>query len=149
MTPICIDEQDEASLALVKEALPRSADRFVKLIGIRPTLALVAQMGGSDIRFPRTEKASVARNLAAVVGRDHTRALLSQFGGREIYLPSAYRALITLRNLRIIADYGKLKNEVSIRMAGRMLAQKYQLSVRAIENVVNKWTPPNLKQRTN
>lgn len=149
MTPICIDELDEASLELVKEALPRSADRFVKLIGIRPTLALVAQMGGADIRFPITEKANVARNLAAVVGHDHTRALLSHFGGREIYLPLAKRALVTLRNLQILADYGKLKNEVSTRLAGRMLSQKYKLSVRGIENVVHKWAPHNLKQRSN
>jgi hypothetical protein len=145
VTPIRIDDLDDESLEVVKALLPSSADDFVMLIGLRPTLALIGAMGGRDIKFPCTGKSEVARDIEQIVGPEHTKSLQEYFGGGEAYLPTAHRALIALRNLRIIADFDQLTTEISCREAVLRLSRQYRLSDRTIENVVNKWAPPTRK----
>lgn len=127
--------------------LPKSADDFVRLIGLRPTLALIAEMGGLDIRFPVSEKSSVVGNISAIVGDKHGKTLRSYFGGGEVYLPKAHGAMIALRNLRIIADFEKLIQDVCCREARQVIARQYGLTARTIKEVVNKWAPTKLDQR--
>lgn len=145
MTPIRIDDLDEARLEVVEALLPGSASEFVRLIGLRPTLDLIGAMGGRDIKFPSTEKKEIAREIEKIIGADHLKTLIGELAGCEVYLPTAHRALVALRNLRIIADFDQLTKDVSCREAGRTLSLKYRLSDRTIEEVVNKWAPPTRK----
>lgn len=145
MTPIRIDDLDEKSLGLVRDMLPSSADDFVRLIGLRPTLALIGAMGGMDIDFPCAGKGSVAREIEEIIGPEDAKTLQAYFGGCRVYLPNANLALKALRNLCIIAEYDQLTTEVSCKEAGKMLSRSYRLTDRTIENVVNKWAPPTRK----
>ncbi|MFT4195823.1 hypothetical protein [Ottowia sp.] len=106
---------------LATELLPPLLQRFVKLIGISPTMELVRRFGGVRVYVPTPERATPEHPWAAIIGIDNLLALASEFGGQEHFqLPSAERALKAVRNARMAADYATSKTARQLALEHRL-----------------------------
>lgn len=141
MMPIRFDDLDHETVALVESALPEGAREFVRLVGLRATLALIAEFGGIEISFPQSAVGLGGERfdqIAAVVGIDNAENLGRWFKGCEpVYIPRAVRAMAAIRNRQMIEDFEQLTQTKSARRAVNDLAFSYRMCSRAIENIVN------------
>lgn len=91
MLTIRYEDLDPEALAIVEAMLPGGAQEFVRLIGLRATLALIAEFGGTSFVFPKTEDgpaASTYAHIAGVVGRENMKILVANFYDDEaVYVP--------------------------------------------------------------
>jgi hypothetical protein len=103
------------------ELLPPLLQRFVELIGLAPTMALVARFGGVRLYVPTPDRVTPDHPLAAIIGEHNLRALASEYGGHEHFqLPKAERAMKAARNARIVAEFE--------RKSARQLAMEYGIT---------------------
>jgi hypothetical protein len=91
---------------------PREAAWLVDLIGVGPTLALIAARGGTRVQIPRSEAACNGSILADIVGLDALRAIARGYGGLYIAVPTvrAWRAAL------LLAAGGMSHAEVALRV---------------------------------
>lgn len=112
---------------LSTELLPKVLQEFVRLIGLHATMLLVEKFGGLRVYIPLNPTAD--HHFAQLIGLSNLEKL-SQVYGREDHfeLPKAQRALLALRNAKIMAEYGP--------KSIRQLAAEYQLTERHVTRLV-------------
>lgn len=88
--------------------LPPLLRDFERRIGLPATLALVNRWGGLRIYVPTPDRCTVEHPMAQVIGLDKLLVLAEEYGGNEHrQLPKARKALLALRNARIVAARGQ------------------------------------------
>lgn len=135
------EDIEPETFALIGPLLPLSCADFVRLIGLKNTLALVSAYGGTEIAFPKRSAGPGAAHfaeLAEIIGADAVRRLADEFACQElVYVPRCLRAMNALRNHQIIIDYSALIASISGRKAANQLAKRYRTTSRSIEKIVN------------
>jgi hypothetical protein len=140
MLPIRLDDLDDETIAIVESSLPTSAVEFVRLIGLRATLALLAQFGGMEFTLPKSATGPGGARfdqIAGAIGIDKAEKLAHWFDGERLYIPRALRAMAALRNRQLVVDYSRLMRSTSARHAANSLAFDYRMSYRSVEKIVN------------
>lgn len=127
-------------------ALPPTIQTIVGLIGYGATMALVAELGGQDFRFPTQTMGENWEALVEIVGARCARALLEHFRGEEVYIALCDRALRLDRHRRLIQRYDKLLAEGhSGRGAVSILVREFKpISNRQVEKIVNRPAPSSM-----
>ena len=129
--------------ALADELLPPVLQDFVRLIGLRHTMALVEHVGGLRIFIPTPDRVTDEHQFAQVIGTASLRKLAEAYGGLEHFqLPKAEKALLAVRNARIAADYQTSKT-------ARQLAAEYRLTERQVVRILSDQgvtAPPDRRQ---
>ncbi|HQU80631.1 MAG TPA: Mor transcription activator family protein [Azonexus sp.] len=153
MLPIRYKDLDPDAAALVEAALPASATELVRLIGLPATLALICEFGGMEFVFPKKEDGPAAAfyaHIAEAIGHEQTKALAAHFYSNEkVYVPRAARAMAILRNRQIVTDFDQLTKTMGSNRAVNILTQRYRMSGRALEKIVNgKERPSRAKSPT-
>lgn len=140
MYPFEFDSLSADDLAQIEAALPESLEPVVSLIGLRFTLALVRDLGGQRVTFPKSENgpASVMfRKYSEIVGEEAVMTLASYFAGDDFSVPRCIRLDAMFRNIQMALDFDELVKGMSATRAVNELAEKYRLSWRQIEVIVN------------
>lgn len=122
--------------------LPQAAQDLVRLIGLRGTVALVEQLGGTT--FPvalNLRKLGHLRYdlLAEVVGPRAADTLTREYGGTELYIPRCSDALRRARDRAICAEFDQMiapGSDASGRDAAFTLARKYRMSDRQVWQIL-------------
>lgn len=124
-------------------ALPKTIQTIVGIIGHGPTMALVNEFGGREIRFPSARHGSNWEALVEIIGEAATKLLCERFAGDEVYIALCANALKNDRNCRMIQRYDALLREGhSSRGAVGILTQEFRpISNRTIEKILNSPTP--------
>ena len=125
-------------------ALPAVIQWLVETIGHGPTMALVREFGGQELRIPCADGNDTWAALVEVIGERAMKKLAAAVSVAkcEIYIAKCERALKQDRNRQIIARYEKmLRDGHSGRGAVSMLVREFKLSYRQIENIVNASLP--------
>lgn len=92
--------------AIAAEFLPPLLQDFVRLIGLKPTMALVERVGGLRIYIPTPERVTPEHPYAAIIGHDNLVRLAREYGSLPHFqLPKAEKALKAVRDARIAADF--------------------------------------------
>ncbi|MCD6663470.1 MAG: hypothetical protein LT082_08730 [Comamonas sp.] len=116
--------------AIDTDLLPPLLQDFVRLIGLTATLDLVHAYGGLRIYIPTPARVRQDHPIAKLIGADRLAALAEVYGAEAHFpLPKAERALLAVRNARIVQAYTTHKT-------ARELAAEYQLTERQIERIV-------------
>lgn len=105
---------------------------MVQLVGLQPTLAIVAQHGGTRLWFPNDPKPDSP--MVKLVGIDNARRLCLHFGADRPTIPKAKAALQALRDADIRANPEGLSVP--------QLALKYGLIERRIYQIRGDAAPP-------
>lgn len=123
-------------------SLPTVIQELISIIGHGPTMSLVQDFGGQELRIPRAEGSDLWAALVEVIGERATKNLCSAMGGEEIYIATCHRALKQDRNRKMIAQYDKhLRDGLSGRGAVSILVREFRLSYRQVEIIVNSAMP--------
>jgi hypothetical protein len=112
------------------DLLPPLLQDFERIIGLAATLDLVHAYGGLRIFIPTPARVRPDHPFAQIIGVDRLVALAEVYGANEHFpLPKAERALLAVRNARIVQAYATHKT-------ARELAAEYHLTERQIERIV-------------
>jgi Mor family transcriptional regulator len=112
------------------DLLPPLLQDFVRLIGVQATMLLVQRHGGLRIYIPTPERCTDDHHLAHLIGLKNLLKLAEVYGSNEHFqLPKAERALLAVRNARIVADYQTCKT-------ARELAVEYGLTESQIVRIL-------------
>ena len=124
-------------------ALPNTIQTIVSIIGHGPTMSLVSEFGGRDIRFPSRRDGDNWEALVEIVGEAHAKRLCERFNGDEVYIALCANAVRHDRNCRMIKRYDALLSQgYSSRGAVGILTQEFRpISNRAVENIINSPSP--------
>jgi len=141
MLPIRYEDLDPDTMAIVEAMLPPRAREFVRLIGLRATLGLISEFGGTSFVLPKTEDGPAAAtyaHIAGIVGHEQIKTLTAYFSSDvEVYVPMASKALAALRNRQLIEDWDELTKSMSGRRATNTLARRYRMSDTNVHVIVN------------
>lgn len=109
------------------DLLPSLLQDFVRLIGLVATMQLVERFGGLRIYIPANP--TPEHHFAQLIGFDNLVKLAQVYGREDHFqLPKAERALIALRDAKILADYGP--------KSVRQLAAEHRLTERHVTRIV-------------
>lgn len=112
------------------DLLPPLLREFERLIGLPATFDLVRVYGGLRIYIPTPTRTHPDHAIAKIIGLEKLQALANYYGGESHFaLPKAEKALLALRNTRIIEAYSHNKT-------ARELAIEHRLHERQIERIV-------------
>lgn len=119
--------------------LTKTIQRIVALIGHAKAMALVAELGGQDFRFPSTKSGANWEALVEIIGARSAETLLGNYRGNEIYISLCTDALKSDRRRRIINRYDQLLGAGhSSRGAVSVLVREFRpIAARTIERIVN------------
>lgn len=110
--------------------LPSLLQDFVCLVGVEATMRLVQQCGGRRLYIPTVERCTEDHDLARLIGLNSLLKLAKVYGGNEHFqFPKAGRALLAVRNARIVAAYQTDKT-------ARELAVEYALTESQIVRIL-------------
>lgn len=135
-----ITNLDPEKAAVIENLFPEMAKDLVRVVGLEATLAILRICGGTEIRFPLTERGGneVFQLIEEAIGKEKADALRHEFGGCEpTYIPVCHRAMVALRHIEITRAYDDKARTKSVRRAVAELALEYRMSNRGIEKVVN------------
>lgn len=107
---------------------------IVQLVGEKTTAKLIAQHGGGKGLYIPV-KINPDHHLYQLLGAEAAQFLVAEFGGLTVEIPRAPVLQRIERNQKILAD-----REAG--MSHSELAIKYQLTTRAIRNIVPKVSKP-------
>ncbi|MGJ4748481.1 Mor transcription activator family protein [Leptospira sp. SA-E8] len=114
------------------DLLPPLLRDFVRLIGIPATMLLVQHHGGRRIYIPSPERCTDAHALARLIGAENLGKLANYYGSvPHFQLPKAERALLAVRNARIVNDY-------KTRKTARELAVEHNLTEGQIVRILSR-----------
>ncbi|MFO6419001.1 Mor transcription activator family protein [Hylemonella sp. W303a] len=86
--------------------LPPLLQDFVRLIGIPATMLLVQNYGGRRIYIPSPERCTEKHAISQLIGPGNLSKLADCYGSMPHFqFPKAERALLAVRNARIVNDY--------------------------------------------
>ncbi len=112
---------------LSTELLPVILQDFVRLIGLKHTMALVSAYGGRRLYIPVEPKPE--HKLAQLIGVENLAVLSKIYGLQDHFdIPKAERALKHLRDEKIRGEYGP--------KSASKLALEHNLTERQIWNIV-------------
>lgn len=143
--PSHLETLDAATITLIEQALPDSLEPIVEALGLSLTLALVEGLAGQEIEFPKTQHGPGAAKfamIASVIGVDAAVVMGKKFGGERTYIPKCDHLRRVWRNFEVIRDYDALLKVTRAGNAARELCNRYGLSCRQVENIVNGKTEP-------
>lgn len=116
---------------ITADLLPSLLQDFVCLVGVEATMRLVQQCGGRRLYIPTVERCTEDHELARLIGLNSLLKLSKVYGGSEHFqLPKAGRALLAVRNARIVAAYQTDKT-------ARELAAEYDLTESQIVRILS------------
>lgn len=128
---------DAETAAIVEAKLPKSAAHYARLIGLPATFAMIAEYGGSEIFLQRGDYCLSGEQIAATIGRENLEVLRTHLPLNEgLYIPRATQAIRALRNRRIAADYRNMVASMSRDRTLNVLALRYDMSRRWVEEIV-------------
>jgi len=141
MLPIRYEDLDPDALATVEAMLPATAQEFVRLIGLRATLGLIAEFGGTSFVFPKVEDgkaASTYAQIVGVIGHENMKILIANFyADAEVYMPMATKAMAALRNRQLVDEWDEATKTMSGRRATNAMARRYRMSEARVTSIVN------------
>lgn len=126
------------------DRLPENLRLIIQLTDYRTALALAAEFGGSDYKFPRFNTITESHELAEFIGFNNLKKLCQFWNGENIYIPKADRYLSYIRDERIKQELRELGCK---RNLNRELAKKYKVTdrwVRELKRRINQ--PAAIKQ---
>ena len=117
----------DENLELINTALlPPQARRLIKIIGLKQTVQLLKERGGTAIFIPESHNGSV---LLEILSKEQVSKLCSsEMCGRHVDLPTMDKISIQLRNIRI-----KQKRVTGSSIPS--LAKEYKLSRRWVATI--------------
>ncbi|EGT81166.1 mor transcription activator family protein [Haemophilus quentini] len=124
-------------LADVKKYLPEIVQDIAEIIGLENLENFLKQFGGVVFNF--TKGKGYFPILEQTLGTELANKLQAFFSGeKNVYIPRCNVALRVLRNARIKADFDYYTQEqgLSARKTMLQLAPKYQLSDRALWQII-------------
>ena len=125
----------------VQHLVPETGRLLIRLIGLRNTVKLVNELGGTS--FP----VSLGKNrqghiryemLAEVVGVEAANVLTRHFGGDTLYIPLCKVALRELLQREIRSEFDRITRDHSALHAVATLAARYKMSDRHIWRVLKR-----------
>lgn len=121
---------------VAEEELPETAREIVRLIGLPRAVDLFRTLGGVSFPAPQGENnnrmgALRFEMLAECVGVDAARVLCREFSGTVFYIPKCERALLKIRDRRIVLEFDK-------GATAEELALKYRLTERRVMGILKK-----------
>ena len=132
---------DAEFAAKLHGTLPDTAKAIASIIGLERTLALVAVLGGAELRFPRGKHGPAAsrfEELALVIGEESLSKLAHEYTyGESVYIPICTITRRRLRNRKIRREFDDLTKTLSGKQAVNTLAIKNNMSNRQVEKILN------------
>lgn len=135
-----LDRMDTKTIALIEASLPLSLEPIVAEIGLKKTLALVEEYGGTDFVPPKAPDGpgkQLFAEIERVIGFDATLKLSKLFNGDRLSVPKCQEAKNAYRNARMVQDYDTLTKQMSGTKAVHSLAKQHDLSHRHVEMIIN------------
>lgn len=108
-------------------------DQLVAAIGLPATLRLVDRFGGVRVYLPLPEHMDATHPVAEAIGVEAARDLCALWPQERPYIPRAAQFLREERDRALVAD--SRDHTVS------QLARKYELTERAVYNVLKRGAP--------
>lgn len=132
---------DSETLALVNSMLPATALNLSRIIGTEATLKMVAEFGGTEYRVPRREfgpRSERFTELIELIGEENAHAVKAEYAGEDgVYIPRCLKAMMALRNRKMVTEFDELIRTNSARSSFATLARRYYLSNRQVEKIVD------------
>ena len=119
--------------------LPPVVQTLVIVIGLRATMELVRQAGGTTVAIPKRESRQGEAQFEAIaemIGADAAVALTRHFGGEPLYVPQCRTALAEFEYRKIREAFDKLTRDTSSTRAVAILAVRHGYSDRHIWNIL-------------
>lgn len=116
---------------MIQSDLPEIVQELIDLIGIGETIELMRAFGGSDVKFPRTERVG---NLNKFLKPDSIKKIVAHFQGSREYIPNLRRTLARTRAIRIHELHEAGYNNYEI-------ARQMQVSRRWVQRVLQTTKP--------
>lgn len=124
--------------------LPASVQKLIALIGLPATLCLVDKFGGCIITLYDSENS--LQRMADTIGQDAAIKLLKFYGNAPFTVPLCYRALKSVRNADVHAEFDRLTMEekLSARAAVARITRRFTpyLHERTIWRILKRSSAP-------
>lgn len=113
-------------------SLPESLQDIAETIGLRLTLLLVREYGGTEIKFPKNPHSS--HPVVIALGKDDALAICSYFGGNAFYVPHMRPPKSVRPEVIRLQEEGKARHEI---------ARQLGVSQRHVRRMANKTSDPD------
>lgn len=108
--------------------LPKSIQQIIAVVGMDSALKIVQSYGGGAVYVPI--KPEPQHPLSDLLGFKALCQLVSVYGGEHLPIPRCLKAIIGVRNQKILSEFLAGKSQ-------RKLAYQYNLTERTINTIVH------------
>ena len=93
---------------VIRQLLPDMAAEWVSLIGVGPTLALVRNFPGIQMKVPIGDKpGKMSRRLGQVIGEEQAARFMQRHGGEHLCIPRCAGLWRSMRDALIVQSYDR------------------------------------------